>query len=325
MRGRLCRAGDAMKILIADGLEAEAIATLRTSHDVDVAAVDAKQLLETIPAYHGLVVRSRTKVTKEVLERASSLKVVGRAGVGVDNIDVSAATARRIAVVNAPTASSVSVAELAIGHMISLYRHLPYADRSVKDGKWEKKNLEGRELSGKVLGLVGSGRIGAEVAKRAAAFGMRVVAFDPYLAPEAAVAAGVTLVERDRLLQEADVVSVHAALTPENRGMIGAKEFSLMKRGAVLVNCSRGEIVQEAALSEALRSGTIAGAALDVFEKEPPAGSPLLDAPNVVFSPHLGASTLEAQSRAGAIIAEQLLAALAGRRPEFLVNREVYS
>ena len=313
-----------MKILITDGLEAEAVETLRSAHEVEVAEVDAKQLLESIPAVHALIVRSRTKVTKEVLGRGTNLKVVGRAGVGVDNIDVAEATARKVVVVNAPTASSVSVAELAIGHMISLCRHLAAADRSVKEGKWEKKRFEGRELHGKVLGLVGSGRIGAEVARRAEAFGMRVIAFDPYLPPEAAAKAGITLVDEDRLLQEADVVSIHAALTPETRGMIGAQELSLMKHTAILVNCARGGILQEAALAEALKAGSIAGAALDVFEKEPPTATPLLSAPNVVFTPHLGASTHEAQARAGSVIADQVLAALAGEKPEFVVNPAIY-
>ena len=313
-----------MKVLITDGLEAEAIAALRKAHEVDVAELDAKQLLEAIPAYHALIVRSRTKVTKEVLERAANLKVVGRAGVGVDNIDVTQATARKVAVVNAPTASSVSVAELALGHMLSLYRFLAVADRSVKEGKWEKKRFEGHELHGKVLGLFGSGRIGAEVAKRAAAFGMRVIAFDPYLPPEVAKGHGIELVGKEELLEDADIVSIHAALTPETRGIIGAGELSLMKHTAVLVNCARGEIVQEVALADALSSGAIAGAAVDVFEKEPPAGSPLLTAPNVVFTPHLGASTHEAQARAGAIIAEQVFAALSGRRPEFVVNPGAY-
>ncbi len=313
-----------MKILITDGLEAEAVATLRMSHDVDVQELDAKQLLAAVPAYHALIVRSRTKVTKEILAAASNLKVVGRAGIGVDNIDVAEATARKVVVVNAPTASTVSVAELAIGHLLSLYRHLSDADRSVKEGKWEKKRFEGRELFGKTLGLLGSGRIGAEVTRRAQAFGMRVIAYDPYLSLPTAEGLGIRLVGKDLLFREADIVSVHAALTPETKGMVGPAELSSMKRAAVLVNCARGEIVQEAALADALRSGTIAGAAVDVFEKEPPVGSPLLSAPNIVFTPHLGASTHEGQARAGAIIAEQVLTVLDGKRPDFLANPKVY-
>ncbi len=313
-----------MRILITDGLESDSISTLRKIHEVDVQELDPRGLLAAIPGYHALIVRSRTIVSKAVLSRAANLKVVGRAGVGVDNVDVAEATARKVAVVNAPTASTISVAELAVGHMLSLLRHLPEADRSVKDGKWEKKRLEGRELFGKTLGLVGSGRIGAEVTKRAQAFGMRVIAYDPYLSRATAESLGIRLVNKEAVFQEADVVSVHAALTPETKGMVAAAEFAQMKPGAILVNCARGEIVQEAALADALRSGRLAGAALDVFETEPPTGSPLLAAPNAVFTPHLGASTREAQVRAGSIIADQVLKVLDGRRPEFLVNPDVY-
>ncbi len=314
-----------MRILITDGLEAEAIASLKEAHEVDVKELDASQLLQAIPAYHALIVRSRTKVTKDILGRATSLKVVGRAGVGVDNIDVKEATARNVLVVNAPTASTVSVAELAIGHMLSLSRYLAVADRSVKEGKWEKKKFEGHELFGKTLGLVGSGRIGAEVAKRAQAFGMRVLSYDPYLPPEAAAKLGISLVDLATVLGQSDYVSIHAVLTPETKGMIGAPELVKMKRTAYLVNCARGEIVQAAALADALKAGTIAGAALDVFEKEPPTDSPLLGAPNAVFTPHLGASTHEAQGRAGAIIANQILKALDGEKPDFLVNPAAYA
>ncbi len=313
-----------MRILITDGLEAEAIASLKRAHQVDVAELDAKALLDQIPAYDALIVRGRTKVTKEVFAKTTHLKVVGRAGVGVDNIDLAEATARKVLVVNAPSASTVSVAELALGHMISWCRFLPQADKSIKEGKWEKKSFEGHEIYGKTLGLIGSGRIGAEVAKRAQAFGMRVIAFDPYLPPEIAAKINVALVPKETVLRESDFISIHAALTPETRGMMGAKDLALMKKTAVLVNCARGEIVQEAALAEALKAGVIAGAALDVFEKEPPAGSPLLSAPHVVFTPHLGASTHEAQARAGAIIAEQVMKALDGTRPDFLVNPKVY-
>ncbi len=313
-----------MKILIVDGLDRTAVEILRKGNDVDVRDLDGKGLLAAIPEYHALVVRSRTKVTKEVLSRATRLKVVGRAGVGVDNIDVDEATARKIVVVNAPTASTVSVAELAIGHMISLLRHLPEADRSVKAGKWEKSKLEGRELFGKTLGLLGSGRIGAEVAKRAQAFGMPVIAYDPYLPKAAASAVGIRLVDKDALFRDADVLSIHAALTPETRGLVSASELAMMRPNAILVNCARGEIIDERALAEALRARKISGAAIDVFATEPPSGSPLLEAPNVVFTPHLGASTAEGQSRAGAIVADQVMKVLAGKRPDFVVNPKVY-
>ena len=313
-----------MKVLVTDGLDAAALATLRKAHQVDVQELDAKGLLTAIASYEGIIVRSRTKVTKEVFSRATRLKVVGRSGVGVDNIDVEEATARKIVVVNAPTASTVSVAELAIGHMVSLLRHLPEADLSVRSGKWEKARFEGRELFGKTLGLLGSGRIGAEVAKRAQAFGMKVIAHDPYMASTTANGLGIRLVGKDELFRDADVLSIHAALTAETRGLVGAPQLSKMKRSAVLVNCARGEIVDEAALADALRAGTIAGAAIDVFATEPPVGSPLLTAPNAVFTPHLGASTAEGQARAGAIVAEQVIQVLEGRRPEFVVNPKVY-
>src|SRR2546427_507130 len=231
-----------MKVLITDGLGSEAISTLRKLHEVDVQELDSKGLLSAIPEYHALIVRSRTTVSKPVLTRATNWKVAGRAGVGVDNTDVAEAPARKIVVGNAPTASPISVAELALGHMISLLRHLTEADRSVKDGKWEKKKFEGRELFGKTLGLVGSGRIGAEVAKRAEAFGMRVIAYDPYLSPPTAKALGIELVDKDVVFREADVVSVHAALTPETKGMIAAAEFAQMKPGAILVNCALADV-----------------------------------------------------------------------------------
>ena len=313
-----------MKVLVTDGLDPAALAALRKAHEVDVQELDAEALLAAIPAYHGIIVRSRTKVTKDVLSRATRLKVIGRSGVGVDNIDVPEATARKVVVVNAPAASTVSVAELAIGHIVSLLRHLPEADLSVRSGKWEKARFEGRELFGKTLGLLGSGRIGAEVAKRAQAFGMKVIAHDPYLSPKIAEGLGIRLVERDPLFRDADVLSIHAALTSETRGLVGAPQLAKMKRTAILVNCARGEIVDEAALADALRAGTIAGAAIDVYAKEPPIGSPLLTAPNAVFTPHLGASTPEAQTRAGAIVVEQVVQVLAGRRPEFVVNPKVY-
>jgi D-3-phosphoglycerate dehydrogenase len=315
-----------MRILVTDGLEPEALAKLRATHHVDVVEADPKQLLEIVPNYDALIVRSQTRVTAEVLTKAAKLKVVGRAGIGVDNIDVKAATARRIPVVNAPTGSTISVAELAFGHMLSLARQIPEADRSVKEGKWEKKRFVGRELHGKVLGLLGSGRIGAEVARRGLAFGMDVIAFDPYLPPPAAKERGIRLVDSlASLLMQVDFLSIHAALTPETKGMINAKALALMKRTAYLVNCARGEIVHEAALADALKSGTIAGAALDVYEKEPPTGSPILAAPNTVFTPHLGASTHEAQARAGGIIADQVLTVLRGEKPDFVVNPDVYA
>ena len=313
-----------MKILVTDGIEKEALAELQSAHQVDIIEMSPDDLLKNVEKYDALIVRGRTKVTAQVIEKGTKLKVVGRAGVGVDNVDVAAASKRKIAVVNAPTGSTVSVAELALGHMISLARKLPTADKSIKDGKWEKKAFMGTELSGKTLGLLGSGRIGTEVAKRAQAFGMRAIAYDPYLPPAIAKENNIGLVDKDTLFKTADFLSIHTALTPETKGMVGPKEFSMMKKNAFLINCARGEVVQEKALADALKAGTIAGAGLDVFEKEPPAGSPLLGIPNIYMTPHIGASTHEAQYRAGMIIVEQVDKALKGSKPEYIVNKEIY-
>lgn len=309
-----------VKVLVTDGLEPEALAKLKSHHAVDLIETSAPQLLDVIGGYDAVIVRGRTKVTADVIAKGAKLKVIARAGVGVDNIDVAAATRRKIPVVNAPAASTISVAELAIAHMISLARRLPQALASMKAGKWEKKSFEGVELYGKTLGLVGSGRIGHEVAKRAKAFGMRVIAYDPYLPPNVAQERGLDLVSLEALLLQADFVSVHAALTDETRHLLDAKHLALLRKSAYLVNCARGEIVDETALAAALKAGEIAGAALDVFEREPPTGSPILAVENTSLTPHLGASTKEAQLRVGETVAEDVLRVLAGQKPEFVVN-----
>lgn len=314
-----------MKILVNDAIAEEAIDLLRAKHEVDVMDYGAIELLSHIGRYDAIIVRSRTKVTEDVIRKGENLKVIGRAGVGVDNIDVKAATARKIPVVFSPRGSTVSVAELAVGHMISLARNLVFSDRSMRAGKWEKKKYKGVELQYKVLGLVGAGRIGAEVAKRAKAFEMRILAFDPYLKGRIAREIGVELVELPRLLKEADFVSIHAVLTDKTRGLIGKEQLETMKETAYLVNCARGGIVDEAALADALKDGLIAGAALDVFENEPPTDSPLLRFENIHLTPHLGASTKEAQVRAGKIVAEQVLKVLDSERPTHILNREIYN
>ena len=315
-----------MKVLVSDKLHEKAMEKLRSMHEVTYEEVDPETLLTIIRDYDAIIVRSRTKVTSEVIERGEKLKVIGRAGIGVDNIDVKKATEKGIPVVNAPTGSTISVAELAIGHMISVARYLPQSDRSVRAGRWEKKRFLGTELSGKVLGFIGLGRIGSEVAKRARAFGMECFAYDPYISKEKAKELGAELLDDlDTLLERSDFITIHALLTDETRGLVGEEQLKRMKRTAYLINCARGGIVDESALAKALREGWIAGAALDVFEKEPPAGSPLLQLENVVFTPHLGASTREGQERAGTIVVEQVDKVLRGEKPDFVVNREIYS
>lgn len=316
--------GKMMKVLVNDAIAESAIEMLKSKYEVTARFHEKEELLDVIPDYDALIVRGKTKVPKEVIEKAVKLKVIGRAGIGVDNIDVKFATEKKIPVVNAPRSSTVSVAELAVGHLISLSRHLTYADKSMKEGKWEKKKLMGTELEGKTLGLVGCGRIGAEVVARVKSFGMETIAFDPYLPEEIADKIGVKLITLEDLLQNSDYISIHALLTDETRGMIGSEQFKMMKNSVYVVNCARGPIMDEGALIEALENGEIRGAALDVFENEPPEGSPLLGAPNVVFTPHLGASTVEGQNKAGMTTAEQVDKVLSGQEPEFAVNKEIY-
>lgn len=313
-----------MRVLVNDSIAKEAIEALESKYEVTVKFHERDELLNVISEYDALIVRGRTKVPREIIEKGIKLKVIARAGIGVDNIDVQYATEKRIPVVNAPRSSTISVAELTLGHMISLARHLPYADKSMKEGMWEKKQLMGSELMGKTLGLVGCGRIGAEVAVRAKAFGMKVLAYDPYLPEDIKKKICADFTTLEDLLRNSDFVSIHALLTDETRGMIGREELAMMKSTSCIVNCARGAIIDEKALAEALENGDIAGAALDVFENEPPEGSPILSARNTVFTPHLGASTIEAQVRAGRTIAEQVDRVLSGQRPEFVVNREVY-
>jgi D-3-phosphoglycerate dehydrogenase len=313
-----------VKVLVTDGLEADALARLKEHHEVDAIEASPQQLLDLVGNYEAVIVRGRTKVTADVIAKGTKLRVIARAGVGVDNIDVAAATKRGIPVVNAPAASTISVAELALAHMLSLARHIPQADRSVKAGRWDKKAFEGTELYGKTLGLVGSGRIGAEVASRAKAFGMRVVAYDPYLPPKVADERGIALTSLEAVLLDSDFLSIHAALTDETRHMIGAKQLALMKKSAYLVNCARGEIIDESALAAAIRNREIAGAALDVYETEPPSGSPILALDSTSLSPHIGASTKEAQQRVGATVVEEVLGVLAGQKARFAANPEVY-
>jgi D-3-phosphoglycerate dehydrogenase len=254
-----------------------------------------------------LIVRSAVYVDAALLEKAPKLRVIGRAGVGVDNIDVEAATRRGIVVMNTPGANAVAVAELTIGLMISLARHLSRADASTRAGKWEKKIFQGTELRGKELGILGLGRIGVEVAKRAKALGMNISAHDPYVSPALARDLGIKLASLDDLYARADYLSLHLGLTPQTQGMINADSLAKMKKGVRIVNCARGELVDDRALCAALSSGQAAAAAIDVFTQEPPKGSPLLELPNVIATPHIGASTAEAQDAVGVQLAEQII------------------
>ncbi len=283
---------------------------LRERFEVDVDG--DLSLEERIGDYDAIVIRSATKLTAEVLERADRLKVIGRAGVGVDNVDVEAATRRGIVVANAPESTVVSAAEHAVGLLVALARHIPQAHASLKQGRWERSRYGGIELEGKTLGVLGFGRIGQQVARRAVGLGMRVVAHDPFVSKERYRELGVERAESaEAVLGEADFLTLHLPLSEETKGSLDAKAFAAMRPGARLINAARGELVDEEALLEALRSGRLAGAALDVFSAEPYTG-PLLELDSVVVTPHLAASTEEAQDRAGVIVAEQVAAALEG-------------
>jgi D-3-phosphoglycerate dehydrogenase len=294
-----------MKILICDKTESEAIERMRAAGlmvDTNF-EITAEELPNVLPAYDGCVVRGRTKVRQPLIDLCPGLKVIVRGGVGLDNIDADYARSKGITVMNTPKASSASVAELAIGFMFDLARSIYKATATMKAEKWEKKAFEGDELGDKTLGLIGIGNIGKEVAKRANALGMTVIAYDPYVKE----AEGVRLVQLDVLLAKSDYISLHLPKTKESSNMIGKAQFEKMKAGVRLVNCARGGIVDEAALYEALVSGKVAGAALDVFAEEPPTDYRLLKLDNVIGSPHIGAATHEAQGRVGAEVAEKLI------------------
>lgn len=304
-----------MTVLIADDLPPEAIERLRAG-GVKVSersGIDAAELLKVVTEADALIVRGRTKVTAEVLAAGKRLKVVGRAGVGVDNIDLAAAAARGVAVVNTPVSTSVAVAELTFGLMLALVREIPRADAAMKQGLWLKKELEGSELAGKTLGILGVGNIGAQVAKRAAAFEMRVLGHDPLLDDRTIKARGAEPVSQEVLLQVSDLITLHMPLLPETRGLLNKQVFAKMKQGVYLVCAARGGVIDENDLLAALDSGQVAGAALDVFASEPPEANPLLAHPRVVATPHIGAQTEEAQRRAALDVAEEVLNALQGK------------
>jgi D-3-phosphoglycerate dehydrogenase len=309
------------RILVTEKIAPEGLLLLRERAEVDVLLdLDKAALFAVIGGYDALVVRSATKVTAELIAAGAQLRVIGRAGTGVDNIDVEAATRRGIAVVNAPASNNVAVAELTIGLLLGLARRIPQAHASTAAGKWERSAFTGWEVRGKTLGLVGLGRIGSEVARRARGLEMHVLAYDPVVSFDRAAQLGVEIVTLDELLTRADVVSIHVPLIDGTRNLFDAQRLTQMKRGAYLINASRGGIVDETALFQALESGQLGGAALDVFSEEPPRNSRLLDHPRVIATPHIGASSAEAQTHAGLDVADGVLAALAGETPRYAVN-----
>ncbi len=309
------------RILVADQLAEDGLARLRQVADVDVRLkLSEDQLVRAVPEFDALVVRSQTKVTSAVLEAGERLRVVGRAGVGVDNIDLDAATRHGILVVNAPRGNIIAAAEHAVALLLALARNIAQADASMRRGEWERSRYTGAEIRGKVLGIVGLGNIGSEVARRAQGLELDVIAYDPAVPPERAEHFNVELVGLDELFRRADFISVHAPLVEGTRNLIGARVLDLAKPTARLVNAARGGIVDEAALYDALAGGRLAGAAADVFAEEPPGASPLLRLPNFLATPHIAASTHEAQVSVAADVAEEVLAVLRGELPRYAVN-----
>ena len=301
------------KVLVSDNIAAEGIEICKKTAGIEVDVMlnlAPDRLKEVIKDYDGLIIRSATKVTRDVIDKAEKLSVIGRAGTGLDNVDIAGATKRGIIVMNAPGGNTVTAGEHAVAMMLSLARKIPQATASMKAGKWEKSKFMGTEFCNKTLGIIGIGRVGSIVAERAQGLKMNVIAYDPFISPEAAEKIEVALVTMDELLRNSDFISVHTPLTKETSGFINADAFVRMKRGAFIINCARGGIVNERDLCDALASGKVAGAALDVFEEEPTRNTELLALNNVICTPHLGASTDEAQTNVAVAIAEQVVAYL---------------
>lgn len=311
------------KVLISDPLSEFGIQKLLDAPDVEVVqkpGLSPSDLLAEIGEYDALLVRSQTQVTQEVLAAGKKLKAVGRAGVGVDNINLNAATETGIVVINAPDGNTISTAEHSFAMLMSLARNIPQAHKKLTDGTWDRKNFQGVELNKKVLGIIGMGRIGSEVAKRAKAFNMKVIGFDPFLTEERAKKLGIISGSVADIVREADFITVHTPLTKETRYILSTNEFANMKDGVRVINCARGGIIDEKALYEAILTGKVAGAALDVFEQEPPVDNPLIGLPQVVVTPHLGASTIEAQENVAVDVSEELLKILRGEAFKNAVN-----
>ena len=310
-----------MRILVAEPLAAEGVALLRAQHDVDDRpGLPRDELLAALPDYDALVVRSQVQVDAEAITAGTRLQVIGRAGVGVDNVDLDAATRAGITVVNAPTGNTIAAAEHTLALLYAVARRIAAADASVRRGEWKRAEFTGNELRGRTLGIIGLGKIGQAIAARAVAMEMTVLASDPFVTAEQAAHHGVELVSFETILERSDVITVHVPMTRATRGLIGRDQLARMKPGAILLNVARGGVVDEAAVAAALRDGHLGGAGIDVFEQEPPTGSPLLNAPNTVLTPHLGASTAEAQVAVAEEIADQVLDVLAGRSARYAVN-----
>jgi D-3-phosphoglycerate dehydrogenase len=308
-------------VLVSDPLAEEGIDILKEFCDVDVkTGLTEDQLVAIIGDYDALLVRSGTEVTARVIDAGTKLKFIGRAGAGVDNIDTEAATRRGIIVANAPEGNTLAATEHTMAMMLSLARNIPQATASLKKGEWKRSKFMGVELNDKVLGIIGFGRIGREVAKRAQAMEMKCIAYDPFITKERAASLGVEMVPIEELFRRADVITVHTPLIKETRHLINAKSIATMKDGVLLINCARGGIIDEAALVDAIKSGKVAGAALDVFENEPPTDSPLLELDKVIVTPHLGASTVEAQKNVAISVANQCISVLSGGAAKYVVN-----
>jgi D-3-phosphoglycerate dehydrogenase len=300
-------------VLIAEELSPATVSALGPDFEIkNIDGTDRKALLSALATADAILVRSATQVDAEAIGAAKQLKVIARAGVGLDNVDIKAATAAGVMVVNAPTSNIISAAELAIGHLLSLARHIPDANASLKQDKWERNKFTGVELYDKTIGIVGLGRIGSLVAQRLSGFGARLIGYDPYISPAKAEQMGVSLASLDEVMEQSDFITIHIPKTAETTGLIGSAQFAKAKKELRIVNCSRGGIIDEDALLEALKTNRIAGAGLDVFNHEPPKGSPLLSLPNILVTPHLGASTEEAQEKAGISVAKSVRLALAG-------------
>lgn len=312
-----------MKILVTDPIAEEGLEILKSKKRCEVSIktkLSPEELVSLIGDYEALIIRSDTKVTKEVIEAGKRLKVIGRAGEGVDNIDLEAATKRGIIVMNTPGVNTISAAEHAISLLLSLSRNIPQANTSLKGGKWERGKFQGVEVYNKLLGIIGLGKVGRHVGKRAQGLGMKIIAYDPHISEEPLRKEGIELVDLKELFSRSDYITIHTPLSKETEHLIGEKEFHLMKEGVRIINCARGGIIDEPALYKAIKSGKVAGAALDVFEKEPPLSSPLLSLKEVIATPHLGASTQEAQEKVAKEIAGQVIDALSGKIVRNAVN-----